>query len=309
MNESKATLMYEPEISGFLNDTAVKFFPDTQSAHDIMSHDYAKRNKLKINSSQSEKLQTANGSLVNTLGTVLQPVRFAETSETYIREFHVLPRCVHDVILGSPFLRLTQTLTKYRHRIVKKLRGMSSRHRVCFTGASQQKLAGWANGQSILALPDTGSDVCLMSLQYARERGYRIDTDPRHREMLEFVDGSTAETFGRVEGFEWKFDKSDFQIHAPEVHVLENLPTDLLLGYGFLDETDAFGVREELFVDPEPHDESDDGMFGWLALAIKIQSRKARDYVRKAAAKLGWKSWSSGLESGMFADTWPDTGW
>jgi hypothetical protein len=62
-------------------------------------------------------------------------------------------------------------------------------------------LAGWANGQSIHALPDTGSDLYLMSLQYARERGYRINTDPKLRKSLEFVDGSTGETSGRVEGF------------------------------------------------------------------------------------------------------------
>ena len=49
--KSKTSLVYEPEILGDLNGTAAAFFPDNQSAHDIVSHDYAKRNHLKINSS------------------------------------------------------------------------------------------------------------------------------------------------------------------------------------------------------------------------------------------------------------------
>jgi hypothetical protein len=312
-HRSTAALVYEPEISGFMHDTAVTFFPDNQSAYDIMSYDYAKRNHFEINSSTKGKLRTARGAMVNTLGTVSRPIHFAKESETYMREFHVLPKCVHDIILGSPFLRLTQTFTKFRHRVVNKLRGLSSRHRVCFTGSSQQMLAGWANGQSVLALPDTGSDICLMSAQYARERGYRVDTDPRHRQLLEFVDGSTAETLGRVEGFQWEFDKSDIQLHTPEIHVLEDLQTDLLLGYDFLMETDAFSTHEELFVDIEPHDEHVDEMFGWLACAIKLVTfSNIRGHGWKALAKLGLKSRSHAAskflnmrlvqDSDMFAD-------
>jgi hypothetical protein len=286
-----ATPIYRPSISGFLANIAVEFFPDNQSAHDVISHDYAKRNHFKINSLMRGRLRTANGFQVNTLGTVLQSVRFAGESETYMREFHVLPKCVHDIILGSPFLRLTQTFTKFRHRVVKKLWGRSPRHRVCLTGFSQEMLSGWANGQSILALPDTGSDICLMSLRYARERGYRVDTDPIHRQMLEFVDGSTAGTFGRVEGFQWEFDRSDIQLHTPEIHVLEGLQTDLLLGYEFLDDSDAFGTHEELFIDAEPHDEPAEDMFGWLVSTIKlVTNSKVWGYGRQLAQTLGWKS-------------------
>jgi hypothetical protein len=300
--QSTAALIYEPEILGFLHDTAVAFFPDNQSTHDIMSYDYAKRNNFKINNSTEGKIRTARGSLVKTLGTVSRPVRIAEEPETYIREFHVLPKCAHDIILGSPFLRLTQTFTKLRHRVVKKLRGRSSTRPVCFTGSSQQMLAGWANGQSILALPDTGSDVCLMSLQYAQERGYHVDSDPKHRQLLEFVDGGTAMTLGRVEGFKWEFDKSDIQVHFPEVYVLENLQTDLLLSYGFLEDSDAFGTHEELFTDTE-HDELVDEMFGWLVSTIKLVTNpKMWGYGRQFAQKLGWKPPNFGMFSSMGLD-------
>jgi hypothetical protein len=278
----------EPVIQGFCNNTAVMFFPDTQSAHDIMSHDYAKRNHFKIDSSTAGKLRTAAGALVKTLGTVTRPVRFANESETYTRKFHVLPKCVHNIILGSPFLRMTQTftdITKFRQRVVKKLRGLSSSHRVCFTASSQEVLAGWANGQSVLTLPDTGSDICLMSLKYAQERGYHVDTDPRHRELLRLVDGSEAETFGRVEGFEWKFDSSDTQVHSPEIYVLENLQTDLLLSYGFLDDSEAFSTHQELFIGREPDNERIDG---WFSCAIKvITPSKMLNYGRKVTQKIG----------------------
>ena len=288
---SRIVPFYEPEIRGYLNGTAVAFFPDNQSAHDIVSHDYAKRKHLEINNSNQGRLRTARGSQVNALGTIALTVRFAEESKEYIREFQVLPKCVHDIILGSPFLRLTQTFTKFRHRVVKKLRGTSMRHRVCLTGSSQEMLSGWANGQSILALPDTGSDICLMSLRYAQERGYHIDTDLKHRKLLEFVDGSTAETFGRVEGFQWEFDRSDIHLHSPEVHVLENLQTDLLLGYEFLEDCDAFGTHEELFTEAELHDGIVDDLFGLLVSTIKlVTNSKVWGHGRQFAQKLGWKS-------------------
>ena len=298
--EPKAAPMYERRISVLLNGKAVACFPDSGAGGDLMSYDFAKRNHLKINSSTKGKLEIPIRSYANTLGTVSREVRFAGESETYVREFHVLPNCVYDVILGGPFLRLTQTLTTFRNRIKRTLRGMSLRHRVCFTGSTQEMLSGWANGQSVLALPDTGSDICLMSSRYARERGYRIDTNPEHRELLEFVDGSTAETFGRVEGFQWEFDRSDIQVHTPEIHVLENLQTDLLLGYEFLENSDAFVTHEGLFIDAEPYDEPVSEMFGWLVSAIKlVTSSKTWGYGRQLAQKLGWKPLNSGMFSSM----------
>jgi len=284
---ANATFVYEPEILGFLDSHCITAFPDNASARNLISHEFVKRNCLNVDSSAKGKLQTAAGSKVNTLGTVTVPFQFAGELEIHMQEFHVLPRCLYDVILGSPFLRMTRTFTHFAHRIGKKLRSVSSKFRVCFTGSSQQMLAGWADGESTLALPDTGSDVCPMSLKYAKARGYRIDTDHKHRKMLEFVDGSTAEALGRVEAFQWEFELSGSQVYYPDVCVLDGLQTDLLLSYDFLMESDAFSAHERLFVDTEPHEES---VEAWLVSAIKlVRESKLWNLGQKFARKFGWE--------------------
>jgi hypothetical protein len=281
-----ATFVSEPEILGYLNDKAVAAFPDSGSAHNIVSHDFARRNQLNIDTSTEGVVQTAAGSRVTTLGTVNLPFQFTGEHETYMQRFHVLSKSLYDVILGSPFLQTTQTFAhQFAHRIKRKLRSTSSNYRVCFTGSSHQMLAGWADGESTFALPDTGSDVCLMSLAYAKARGYRINTDYEHRKQLEFVDGSTAETMGLVEAFQWKFDLSDANVHHPNVYVLEGLQTELLFSYDFLMSSDAFGAHSALFVNHEP---SEEPLEGWLVNAIKlVRESKLR---QSLAQRIGWKS-------------------
>jgi hypothetical protein len=88
-----------------------------------------------------------------------------------------------------------------------------------------------------------------MSLEYAQARGYHIDRDKEHRKRLEFVDGSTADTLGLVDDFEWKFKPSEPGAYHPNVYVLEGLHADVLLSYDFLMETQAFSVYAESFED------------------------------------------------------------
>jgi hypothetical protein len=106
--------------------------------------------------------------------------------------------------------------------------------RVCFTASPQHWLAGFANGESVLAVPDTGSEICLISQEHAEKQGYRVDTRSHHRKRLEFVDGSIGVTLGLVEDFSWQFAGTDCASHYPDVYVLEGLSTDLLLSFDFL---------------------------------------------------------------------------
>jgi hypothetical protein len=143
-----------------------------------------------------------------------------------------------------------------------------SGHHACFTGSPGQWLAGIADGEHLLALPDTGADICLMSLQYAQARGYTIDPHDEHRRKLAFVDGSRAETIGRVEGFEWRFGSRNCETYRPDVYVLEDLRTNLLLSYDFLEESGAYSEFQGCFVNIGEVDE--DGTDGWTINAAKL---------------------------------------
>ncbi|XEV04487.1 hypothetical protein FSHL1_009774 [Fusarium sambucinum] len=98
------------------------------------------------------------------------------------------------------------------------------------------------NDSSVLALPDTGSDVMLISADYARRNNFDVHQGAEHQLELEFGDGSTAFTTGVVHDAEWVFGDSGQMVRS-DVYVLEDLSVDVVLSADFVFE---FGVFKEL---------------------------------------------------------------
>lgn len=236
--------IYEPSLSARLKGNDVLAFPDTGAAANFISLKYVRSRGLSINLEDRRRVKTAAGSLVSILGTVRLPFSFEGEQKSHWLEFNVLRNAVHDVVLGSPFLKLTETMTRHVHRIKQKLREACS-PRMCFLG-SQQYVRGWVNGTHVDAMPDTGAHVSVMSASFAQEHGFVVNTAETHRKELEFADGSMATTMGVVEAVEWKFGTSR-DSHWLDVYVLEGLPTGLILDNTFLLDTDAFLMHEDDF--------------------------------------------------------------
>lgn len=121
-------------------------------------------------------------------------------------------------------------------------------------------------------MPDTGADVSLVSLAFAKRRRLKIDTSEEHRVLLEFADGSTERAIGIVKDVKWSYDSST-TAHRVDVYVLQNLCVDLLLGYDFLRETDAFSTYiDDLHeaVEDAIMDVSVDDEIAWLLNIIKL---------------------------------------
>jgi hypothetical protein len=191
--------------------------------------------------------------------------------------FHVLRTSVYDIVLGSPFLQATETLTRYAHRIGRRCHEALS-HRVCALGASQ-RVSGRLNGIHMDATPDTGSDVSLMSASFAARHRLKINTDKHHRVLLEFADGSTARATGLVENVEWAYGDTGIN-HRINVYVLPGLSVDLLLGYGFLHDTNAFVAHEGDFWsgdDVEKQAVADEEAIAWLFWIIKLVRKAVKD--------------------------------
>ena len=237
-------VIHEPSLSAILEGNDVVAFPDTGAAANFISLDYVRARGLAINLDARHHVKTAAGSIVSTLGTVTLPFSFEGERNSHRLEFNVLRNAVHDVVLGSPFLKLTETMTRHVHRIKQRLREACS-PRLCFLG-SQQYVGGWANGSYVDAMPDTGAHVSVMSASFAREHGFAVNTAKIHRKDLEFADGSMATTMGLVEAVNWSF-KTSQDSHWLEVYVLEGLQTDLILDNTFLIDTDAFVMHEDDF--------------------------------------------------------------
>jgi hypothetical protein len=154
---------------------------------------------------------------------------------------------------------------------------------MCFLG-SHQYVSGRVNGTYVEAVPDTGADVPLMSKSFAENHGLVVRTDPEHRILLEFADGSTATTIGLVKGVEWRFWTSKEPYHL-DAYVIENLQTEFILDNTFLYDTNAFVTHELDFWTDNSATPADNRMISIIKLV---------DSVLKG---------SKSKESGMFPDS------
>jgi hypothetical protein len=267
----------EPFIKAQLNETEVSAFPDTGAAANFMSLQYVKDHGLKLDRASSSVVELGNGSTVSTLGTTTSLFSFAGEEATHTLHFNVLRTSVYDVVLGSPFLKATETLTRYTHRVGQRFREALS-YRVCALGAAQ-RVSGRLNGVHIDATPDTGSDVSLVSASLAARRKLKIRTDTQHRVLLKFADGSTARATGLVENLEWVYGDTGAP-HRIDVYVLPELSVDLLLGYDFLHDTNAFVAHEDDFWsgdDIEKQAVADEHAVAWLFWIIKLVRKAVKD--------------------------------
>lgn len=99
-----------------------------------------------------------------------------------------------------------------------------------------------------------------MSAEFAEANGFEVDDDKQHRILLEFADGSTARAQGIVMGVAWEFGADD-KTSPTDVYVLSSLPVDLVLGFGFLCQTEAFQEHWHNFWHIEEPEQDDAGMF------------------------------------------------
>lgn len=248
----------EPTISGRLQGANVSAFPDTGAAANYISLSYTQRHGLPINKNVQKSVKVGDGSMICIVGTTTLPFSFAGESTKHILTFHVLRKSVHDIILGSTFLRVTETFTRFAHRVGRKIRQHVS-HRVCLLG-SEQYVNGLASGVRVDAVPDTGADVSVMSAEFAEANGFEVDDDEQHQIWLEFADGSTARAQGVAMDVAWEFG-ADENRSPTDVYVLSSLPVDLVLGFGFLCQTEAFQEHWHNFWHIEEPEQDDVGMF------------------------------------------------
>ncbi|KAK5164484.1 uncharacterized protein LTR77_009690 [Saxophila tyrrhenica] len=121
--------------------------------------------------------------------------------------------------------------------------------RVRYLGAPQQLVSGSLEGKPVYALPDTGSDLMLISEAYATSNGFVIDTAFEHQKDLQFADGSSGRTSGVVHNLKWSYDDSKEEVSKVDFYVLDGLECDVLLSYDLLGETQAYTKHESTFIE------------------------------------------------------------
>jgi hypothetical protein len=165
---------------------------------------------------------------------------------------------VHPVLLGRQFLELTGTLRRNVHRgketVVKAF--LSARKSLFLIEdlveqiRTSSHIQGLVNGQPINGLADTGSDFTVIRRTAAMRMGLHIFEGDSYTTEVEFVDGSTAFTTGMVRDAEWCFGADVSKAQSIDIHVMEDIPCDLILDKSLLWDAQAFHEHQNLFVYP-----------------------------------------------------------
>ena len=244
------------EIPGLLQGIKVEAIPDYGSDLDIISEAFVRRNNWKIrilSRNSAPKIRLPTGGEVQSLGNIKLPFSFTGEPDVFERTFTVVKHCIHDIVLGNKFLKLTKTLSHHYHRLKERVRAKCSRTpRLCLLNSSSERIRGSINGSSTNAYPDTGSDVMVISKREATRLGLHIDTDEGSRTFLQFADGSYHYTDGMVYGAEWQFGYGGYGTgHSIrcDLHVLDQLSCDVILSNEFLFDNQVFVNYQHCFYD------------------------------------------------------------
>ncbi|EXA43131.1 hypothetical protein FOVG_08159 [Fusarium oxysporum f. sp. pisi HDV247] len=237
-------------VKAKVGEYEVDALPDTGAKYNFISQQFVAKGCLVPDNTTPEAIQLPCGKTVISPGTVKVPFVFQGEIKKYMLDCRILPGCTSDLVLSGSFLRATKTLTKFKNRIQGVLRKLKTCPRVSLLGNEEQRLWGRLNGHHVLALPDTGSDVMLVSAQWAKSNYLKVDYSPEHHLELEQGDGSKFSTMGCIHNATWTFGDSEQQT-SWDFYVVNDLPVDVLFSNEFIFEFDLFSKFEHFMVDHE----------------------------------------------------------
>ncbi|RYP79069.1 hypothetical protein DL771_000047 [Monosporascus sp. 5C6A] len=266
------------EVPGTVNGVPVNALPDWGSAVEAVSEDFARRHGLKIKATDIQSIRLLGGHSAESVGRIVGHFKFQGEKHVYRREFHVLRKSVYDLVLGKKFLDQTKTLTEYYHRIVERIRPCVQKGRRLFLldESPKDRLRCAVNGAEASAFPDTGSELMLVSGDFVRSNKLEVRRGKEYRRRVELIDGSIIRTDGMVLSAELQFDAppassqelnydqylgftaglSSLTSHGGararatficDLHVIEDLPCDIILSNEFIFQNQVFSRFKSLF--------------------------------------------------------------
>ncbi|RYP82396.1 hypothetical protein DL770_005577 [Monosporascus sp. CRB-9-2] len=284
------------EIPGVLAKHSTKALGDYGAKKNFIKEKYAVSLGLPVNRDVVCKVTVGNGKTVSTTGAVTAPFRFRGEPHGHDLKFHLLPDCIHDVILGKSFLKLTETFTNllnFSRRVKERvIRGISQFH-LLYLGTSSPMFEGSINGQPQTALADSGAKVLVMDEAYARSIGALIHTGYNHRTRLKFADNSTATTSGMAYDVEWRFGRNG-EFTSPyrlNFHILKNAPANVILCDTFLFDNEAFSRYHKYLVDHGDDYEEEDDKSHCFAIDVDRKKKQMQTTATTAALSPAYRQY------------------
>ena len=223
--------------------------PDSGSEENIIAADVLSTLDVKMDTAPEhcKEFRVANGRSVWALGRIVVNCTFAKDCTVELRcVFYVFQNLISALIMGMPFLDETETLIKYQHRFQPRIIPSFRPIQLSSLNSPRKRLYCLVDSQPRLANADTGSEIDVMSLDYALKRGFTITAIGSYSSTVQFADGSTSELVGKVSVL--------IVLGTPEgprvtttFYVLDGLTCDILFGEDFLDKTTAFETYHDAF--------------------------------------------------------------
>ncbi|KAL7929793.1 hypothetical protein V8C35DRAFT_314336 [Trichoderma chlorosporum] len=248
-------------IKGGKEPITVMACPDTGSDDNIISFELTKRLKLQLQLDEKDKIfYMANGKVVKALGQALIRCSFGagNATDTTILEckVYVFESLAVPVIMGTGFLKETEIFTKHKDRLIEQIVPSMQALQVNSIGKPKRGLICRLDTFVGCANADTGSDLDLVSPQFAKQRGFNIEPGS---EKLEFADGSFGYTSGVISASFTVGNVDDVRGFIPrgeildlDFCVLDSLTSDILVGQETLESLDMFNQHYDSFIDSLP---------------------------------------------------------
>ena len=277
------------ELPLTINQVQLVAIPDTESVWNAMDEVTAKKLKLAKHDHPADRrdFQIGNSSYITSTGRVTVDLAFSnETTVPMRASFFIFRKITTNIalILGSKFLDATETLTKYTERLRKRSDIPPLMPRFNLIGSSQRRFRCYINSVMVSASADTGSDLNLISPNYAVQRGFSFQSlDKNDAFYVEVVGGSIVPLSGKIhlnlhtlktvnasprdsvdsEGDASRSHASTSSIQTPTqrtamkcFYMLWNLSVPVVLGEELLDSIDAFTCHAAAYIDVPPNDMS-----------------------------------------------------
>lgn len=202
----------------------------------------------------------ANGRTVSAVGRVvllcafMQGVSCGAFFECVCYVFH---RLAVPMIMGLEFLHSTETLSKYRDRLTEEFVPMMRSLRVCSVGRPKRQIVCRVGHYVGCATADTGSDLDLVSPEFAASRAFHVEDSCVE---VEFADGSRGYTTGVIETDFSIGSVGDVEGFIPrtqemvlELFVLDSLNADILISADTIQDLQAFSSHGDCFIPSMPY--------------------------------------------------------
>lgn len=233
--------------------------PDSGSDENVISLAFARKMNLQLSlqGTSPKQFLLANGKTIEALGHTSALCSFGREHGSCKQEdfcnFYVMEKLAIDAIMGNRFLQETETLTKHQHRlqITEDRSARDQPLRINAMNPPEHSLLCRLDTFVACATADTGADLNFVSSHFVQQRTFKIRYA---REKVQFADGSTAFTSGRVSTtftpgvFRMEQFEPTHEGVRLEFFLLDGLTSDIVIGVRTISRLRVFDRHQASFM-------------------------------------------------------------